>query len=73
MMDGQGIWEPNDCSRDQGGLKVGYGVCWGLLLGKNLSWSKTRMGSEFKLEWSYQVSEEGNRIGLGFKLCVAPP
>jgi len=28
---------------------------------------------EFGSEQSYHVSEEGNRIGLGFNLCVAPP
>jgi len=33
--------------------------------------SEARIGSEFRLEQSYQISEEGNRIGLGFNLCVA--
>ena len=36
------------------------------------SWSRARIGSEFGLERSYQLLEEGNRIGLGFNLCVAP-
>jgi len=30
------------------------------------------MGSEFGSGRSYQISEEGNGIGLGFNLCVAP-
>jgi len=34
--------------------------------------SEARIGSEFGSEWSYQLSEEGNGIGLGFNLCVAP-
>ena len=29
-------------------------------------------GSEFGSERSYQISEEGNGIGLGFNLCVVP-
>ena len=39
----------------------------------NQSWSKTRTGSKFRSEQSYQVLKEGNRIGLGFNLCVVPP
>ena len=35
------------------------------------SWSDARIGLEFGSEQSYQMSEEGNRIGLGFNLCVA--
>ena len=38
----------------------------------NHSWSETGIGSEFRLEQSSQVSEEGNRIELGFNLCVMP-
>jgi len=35
------------------------------------SQSDARIESEFGSEQSYQISEEGNRIGLGFNLCVA--
>ena len=34
--------------------------------------SEAGIGSEFRSEQSYQVLEEGNRIGLGFNLCVVP-
>ena len=36
------------------------------------SQSETGIGSEFRSEQSYQISEGGNRIGLGFNLCVVP-
>ena len=36
------------------------------------SQSEAGIGLEFGSEQSYQVSEEGNEIGLGLNLCVAP-
>ena len=36
------------------------------------SQSEAGIGSEFRSEQSYQISEGGNRIGLGINLCVAP-
>jgi len=38
----------------------------------NQSQSEAGIGLEFRLKQSYQVSEEGNRKGLGFNLCVVP-
>ena len=34
--------------------------------------SEAGIGSDFGSEQSYQILEEGNRIGLGFNLCVVP-
>jgi len=38
----------------------------------NRSQSGSEIGLEFRSEQSYQILEEGNRIGLGFNLCIVP-
>jgi len=51
--------------------------CWkiggvGIVSVMTQSRSEAGIGSEFRSEWSYQILEEGNGIGLGFNVCVAP-